>query len=439
MKYRSLLLAGAALQAGVVHAMGLGNIAVESPLGAHLNAQITLLSQQELTRSDVKISLASADVYARFGARDLVDHGTMRFDVIESDQGVLSARVMSTKRIQEPYIDMVVELRWPEGATYRRYEILLDPPQNYLNQSAALHPVSSRPPLAVQPKTSIPAKPVANPRRETRALQPADTMNSLKAQLLRLQRERAALLARRNAIRTELDSLKLVQTRVANGDLLSAAPASEVATLAIDDLQKPVPQAAQQQPVEAAHVQPVASPLLAIGAGASPAAQQSAIPLSGNIGLPIPSGALLQHLTAQDLLSSKNAVQAAVEQKEQAGFWYLLALLPLTFMLAFFYMRAQLVTRQKRADDYKDEDLYQLVFGAQRDRNRSEDKAQVGRALENIKAKAMRNDTGNHSVTPMLIEVQQDDSLMNGLALSEIEGQDQSDWMLDAPIRNMGR
>ena len=128
MKYRDMLLASAVLQAGVANGMGLGSIEVQSFLGAPLHAQAQLISAREFGESQIRANIARVDVYDRFGARFQADHSNLRFNVVESN-GELALKITSPQRIVEPFLDIVVELSWPEGTTYRRYNLLIDPPE----------------------------------------------------------------------------------------------------------------------------------------------------------------------------------------------------------------------------------------------------------------------------------------------------------------------
>ncbi|MCP5013670.1 MAG: LysM peptidoglycan-binding domain-containing protein [Ketobacter sp.] len=128
MKYRSMLLAGAALHAGIANGMGLGNIDVQSYLGAPLTAQIQLFSTREFDAGQIRVKLARTDVYDRFDARYEASHGDIQFDVITNNNGEKAILVRTAKRVVEPFLDIVIEMSWPTGTTYRRYNLLLDPP-----------------------------------------------------------------------------------------------------------------------------------------------------------------------------------------------------------------------------------------------------------------------------------------------------------------------
>ncbi|RLT97008.1 FimV family protein [Ketobacter sp.] len=128
MRYKAMMLAGLALQAGVVNGMGLGQMDVQSYLGSPLHAQIGLLFPGDYQTSEIRVNLARQDVYSRFDARYVASHGDLQFDVVTQPDGSKAILVRSSKRIVEPFLDIVLELNWPTGTTYRRYNLLLDPP-----------------------------------------------------------------------------------------------------------------------------------------------------------------------------------------------------------------------------------------------------------------------------------------------------------------------
>lgn len=129
MQYRHLWLAGLLAQAGVVHAMGLGEMELQSHLGAPLQAELSLFSPGQYDQQDIRVRIARAEVYDRLGAQYEPFHGQIEFDVRRDASGRLQVLARSRKRLTEPFLDIVVELSWPTGSTYRRYNLLVDPPE----------------------------------------------------------------------------------------------------------------------------------------------------------------------------------------------------------------------------------------------------------------------------------------------------------------------
>lgn len=177
MRYRSWLLAGMVAQAGAAQAMGLGEMDVRSYLGSPLQAQLSLFSPGPYDQEDIRIRIARPEIYQRMGAQYEPFHSQIAFDVDRDAQGRVQVRASSRNRVTEPFLDIVVELSWPAGTTYRRYTLLLDPPeyalrwQNRERRPQVLEPaavqLASRPTPAVVP---VQPKPV---RTASRAPAPA--------------------------------------------------------------------------------------------------------------------------------------------------------------------------------------------------------------------------------------------------------------------------
>lgn len=167
MQYRSWLLAGLVAQAGVAQAMGLGEMDIRSYLGSPLQAQLNLFSPGSYEQQEIQVRIARPEIYQRLGARFDPFHSQIAFDVARDSQGQIQIRASSRNRVTEPFLDIVVELSWPDGTTYRRYNLLLDPPEYALRwknndrrplpvENAALQLARQSPPPA-RPAVSQPA------------------------------------------------------------------------------------------------------------------------------------------------------------------------------------------------------------------------------------------------------------------------------------------
>lgn len=158
MQYRSWMLAGLLTQAGAAQAMGLGDFNLQSYLGSPLQAELPLFSPGAYTRDDIRVRIARVDVYERMGARYEPFHGDIDFDVREDAQGRISVVASSRKRVVEPYLDIVVELSWPAGTSFRRYNVLLDPPA-YAQRWQNKVPVAEPRAIALARQSETPARP----------------------------------------------------------------------------------------------------------------------------------------------------------------------------------------------------------------------------------------------------------------------------------------
>ena len=117
-----------ALQSGVVSALGLGELALESSLNQPLNAEIRLLNIGELDTSQVLVRLANKEDFDRAGISRDYFLTRMKFKVDIDKNGNGTIRLNTTDRVVEPYLNFLVEARWPSGRLLREYTVLLDLP-----------------------------------------------------------------------------------------------------------------------------------------------------------------------------------------------------------------------------------------------------------------------------------------------------------------------
>lgn len=512
MKYRDMLLASAVLQAGVANGMGLGSIEVQSFLGAPLHAQAQLISAREFGESQIRANIARVDVYDRFGARFQADHSNLRFNVVESN-GELALKITSPQRIVEPFLDIVVELSWPEGTTYRRYNLLIDPPEyaarwrkqpvqaqpvevaskrllqvpqpvaaqavipdialegeyrvqsgdslwkiakrarkntglsiqqmmdviytqnptafingekakiklgalvaipqgplgQELNQAIAqTEPAPPKPALNALDTQSyahtelagvaeaLPTQPqvVATPAMQAPPTQvvtvpttPDATqlseMEQLKRQLAQLQQERKELVAFQQSVKAEIAEFKGEREQLKQA--LLVAEEAKSATLAqitppkAEVITNVAPQERMQsEPTSTAMVVSQPKAKISNATFSDIEAQQAKLNNSNTL----MAGA------AQDLIGPRSHPSDALVNRLGHGLWVVLGLIPLGMLIVFLGMRAHRVQEIRRSEAIKDEDLYDLVFGAKRDRNNSDSPEQIERAIHQIREKA---------------------------------------------------
>jgi pilus assembly protein FimV len=157
------LAVSAALGVTQVHALGLGEIQLNSALNEPLDAEIKLTQVRDLSPLQIQPRIAASDEYtpsaAASQARYLRD---IQFQVLVTPDGGGRIRLRSTEPIQEPFLNFMVEVNWPSGRMVREYTLLLDPP--LFDQGAAQRRVQ---PAQAQP--SAPVQPVAQARPSPRA------------------------------------------------------------------------------------------------------------------------------------------------------------------------------------------------------------------------------------------------------------------------------
>ena len=116
-----------AFAALVVNAAGLGKLSVNSSLGQPLSAEIELVSLQPGEFDAIIARVASSEAYsdARIEYSPLLRQ--LRFSTERRANGTPILRISSSAPINEPFLDVLVEMNWPSGRLLREYPILLDP------------------------------------------------------------------------------------------------------------------------------------------------------------------------------------------------------------------------------------------------------------------------------------------------------------------------
>ena len=180
----------------VAEAAGLGKLTVLSGLGQPLRAELDIgAAKDELAGMTAR--LAPQDVFRQAGvdfASVLLD---LRFTVEKRAGGQAVVKVTSSKPINEPFLDFLVELNWPAGRLVREYTFLLDPPEIAVKQAARPVaearvvetvrgggaaedrpvPVKSAPRAAPAPKVA--AEPKAADGANTRVVQTGETLRQI--------------------------------------------------------------------------------------------------------------------------------------------------------------------------------------------------------------------------------------------------------------------
>jgi len=120
-----------------VNAAGLGRLVVFSALGQPLRAEIEVSATRE-ELADMKAGLAPEESFKQAG----LDYATtllgINFKLEKRPSGKTVIKLGSDRPINDPFVDMLMELNWSSGRLVREYSFLLDPPE-YKVKSAAVH------------------------------------------------------------------------------------------------------------------------------------------------------------------------------------------------------------------------------------------------------------------------------------------------------------
>lgn len=116
-----------ALYTGAGQALGLGDLQLQSALNQPLQAVIQLQGSENLSPSDVAVSLADAETFARAGIERPHFLTDLRFTPMMRDHQLV-IRVESSHPVREPYLNFLVQIARSNGLLVREYTLLLDPP-----------------------------------------------------------------------------------------------------------------------------------------------------------------------------------------------------------------------------------------------------------------------------------------------------------------------
>ncbi|WP_226647946.1 FimV/HubP family polar landmark protein [Microbulbifer variabilis] len=200
MRVRKLALAVGlvgALGSNATLALGLGEIKLNSTLNQPLDAEIGLLQTRGLDDAEIKVRLAGPDEFDRAGVERSYLLTSLRFDVDYSGSKPV-VRITSREPIREPFLNFLVETRWPSGRLLREYTLLMDLPA--FSPNSAQQPVRAaererqqvRRDTQTQRPAPRPAQPAQQPVAEPEVEQPAETPAAQQPEPVRRQPQRAS-------------------------------------------------------------------------------------------------------------------------------------------------------------------------------------------------------------------------------------------------------
>jgi pilus assembly protein FimV len=139
------LLAGALALPVPALALGLGKLTVLSGLGQPLSAQIELTAATRDELDSLRARIADVSVYRDNNVQFPSVLTRARIALEQAPNGAPYLRVSTLQPVNDPFLDMIVELSWATGRVIRDYTFLLDPPG-----SAEMQAVEPAPPIVAQ-------------------------------------------------------------------------------------------------------------------------------------------------------------------------------------------------------------------------------------------------------------------------------------------------
>jgi pilus assembly protein FimV len=161
----------------LAYSAGLGRLSVSSALGQPLSAEIEIVSLQSGEEDSLTARLATPEAFRQAGIELSAALIGLQFS-IDKRGGRPVIRLTTTQPVNEPFLDVLIELQWATGRLVREYTFLLDPPEYRSPKPAAVSPAvpapAAKPPPAPQTRPRsrrrgrIPAPFQRRPRRPAR-------------------------------------------------------------------------------------------------------------------------------------------------------------------------------------------------------------------------------------------------------------------------------
>src|SRR5262249_6831328 len=147
---------------GAADAVGFGRLNMLSNLGDPLNVEIELVSVTKEELGSLSARLAAADAYRRANLQYNPALTGARISIERRPGGQSYLKITSTRVVNEPFIDLLVEITSSSGRLVREYTVLVDPPSVSPAPATAEAP-AARPAPVPEPPVTTPAQPVERP------------------------------------------------------------------------------------------------------------------------------------------------------------------------------------------------------------------------------------------------------------------------------------
>ncbi|QTT90302.1 peptidoglycan-binding protein LysM [Pseudomonas chlororaphis] len=220
----------ATLYSSLASAVGLGEVAVHSALNQPLEAEIALVQAQGLEEGELSVSLATAGEFKQAGVERLPFLEDLRFTpILQGDRRVI--RVVSSKPVNEPFLDFLLQVNQANGRQLREYTLLIDPPG-----SPEIVPAPAREVTEPEPTIATQAPPAAAKATDPAAgqlaqdLQANQQLQDQSQELRNTLQQRDEQLARQQQQLVELQrQLAEIQSKPADHPAPASAPATPTA------------------------------------------------------------------------------------------------------------------------------------------------------------------------------------------------------------------
>jgi pilus assembly protein FimV len=214
------------LASPLASALGLGRLSVQSSLGEVLRAEIEVTSLTPEEQASLRIRVAPPESYRAAN----VDYNPVlpstRASFEKRADGRLFVRLVSDRGVQEPFVDVILEISWATGRLVREYTLLFDPPATIRAGATPAPGTSTSPVISAAPPAPTPLPPTDRPpsaREQREAAKAAERERKAAARAANAEAKEAAASSRAPATASAgaSEGISGDEYRVRSGDSLS--------------------------------------------------------------------------------------------------------------------------------------------------------------------------------------------------------------------------
>jgi pilus assembly protein FimV len=126
---RVVAAAATLLMAATVNALTIGDVQLHSHLGEPLRATVAIENLGSLSAGELIVGSAPEADYRAMGIEKTFLASTLKYELDVAKGGRGTVEISTANPVGEPYVDIVLEIRWPGGRAVRQFTLLLDPRQ----------------------------------------------------------------------------------------------------------------------------------------------------------------------------------------------------------------------------------------------------------------------------------------------------------------------
>lgn len=161
------------------HALGLGELKLQSALSQPFDAVISVVGVRPGDEDTLRVGLASVAEHRLAGLERSFIYSALHFNLVSQPNGEVAIAITSTQPINEPFLDFLVQITWAQGRLVREYTVFLDPPVIQRPVVKAIQPAEateSSPGTSPPPSIESSATGQVSPGGDYGPVQPGDTL-----------------------------------------------------------------------------------------------------------------------------------------------------------------------------------------------------------------------------------------------------------------------